>query len=534
MNFKLSTKIVILSFCSVFLVILVGGSVMVKKVAQNMKDEMGKRALAIARTLAQMSVIQENIEVGGGWTKIQPVAEKTRVATGVEYIVVVNMEGIRYSHPLADRIGRPFSGDDLLPALNDREYTSHAEGVLGPSVRAFVPVKTDEGNRQVGVVVVGILTPTFTGIIKSLRLEIFLILILCPSLGFIGSIYLAGKIKEAMFRMEPEEIARLLEERTAILQAIGEGIIAIDRDSRITIANQAAGRILGIPDEEMVGKYIKDVLKETHLPRVLKRGEPEYNQERLIRNTVIISNRVPVRVNGQVVGAVATFRDRTEIHRLAEELTGVKAFVDALRVQNHEHLNRLHTIAGLIQLKQYHEATEYIFNVTEEQQNITAFLARRIKNAGVAGLLMGKYGRAKELKVSMVIDKKSSLSGLPDKVDSNALVVIIGNMLENALEALKRSDGADKKLYFYISDRGGCLKIIVRDSGPGIPEELSDMIFENGFSTKEEQGHGLGLYIVKEHVAAAGGTITVHSPPGECTEFTVTIPYHAVPERCPV
>lgn len=527
-NLKLSTKITLLSFCLVFSVVVVGGFVLVNKIALTMEDEMGKRALAIARTLAQMSVIKENIEIEGGWEKIQPVAEKTRVATGVEYIVVVNMEGMRLSHPVADRIGRPFSGEDLPPALADSEYTTSAEGVLGPSVRAFVPVKVDEGDRQVGVVVVGVLTPTFISIIKSIRFEIYLTLVLCSSLGFIGAIFLARRIKEAMFRMEPQEIARLLEERTAILQALGEGIIAIDKDCRITVANQAARKILREENRQLVGKSIREVLKESNLPGILDKGEPEYNQERVINNTVIISNRVPVRVNGQVVGAVATFRDRTEIHRLAEELTGVKAFVEALRVQNHEHLNRLHTIAGLIQLKQYHDAMEYIFDITEEQQNITSFLTSKIKDISVGGLLLGKYGRAKEIKADLLIDKNSSLSRLPEKVDSNALVVIIGNMLENALDALKKCDTYKRKVYFYISDRQGSLEIVVRDSGPGIPDTLIESIFENGFSTKDEDGHGLGLYIVKEHVAAAGGTIRVDSTPGAGTEFTITIPYYPI------
>ncbi|MCL6478482.1 MAG: sensor histidine kinase [Peptococcaceae bacterium] len=523
-NIKLSTKIFILSFCSVLLATFAGGAVMVIKIAQIMEDEMGKRCLAIARTMAQMPLIQENTEKDDGWSKIQPVAEKTRVATGTEYIVVVNMKGIRYSHPVADRIGKPFSGEDLIPALTDKEYVSMAEGVLGPSVRAFVPVKTDEGNRQVGVVVVGVLTPTFISIYKSIRFEIYAVLLLCSAVGFIGSILLAKSIKRAMFSMEPAEIARLLEERTAILQALGEGIIAIDIDYRITVANEAAKRILGIGDEAL-GQKITDLIKDSPLPRVLERGEPEYNQERVINNTVIISNRVPVRVNGQLVGAVATFRDRTEVYRLAEELTGVKAFVEALRVQNHEHLNRLHTIAGLIQLRQYTEAMDYIFNITEEQQNITSFLTRRIKDSSVAGLLLGKYGRAKEIRVNMTIDKHSSLKRLPDKIDSNTLVVIIGNVLENALEALKDCATCSRNVYFYISDRDQQLEIVVHDSGPGIGDAIRERIFENGFSTKETEGRGLGLYIVKEHVSAAGGTISVDCPPGEGTRFVIKIPY---------
>jgi len=497
---------------------------MVTKIAIIMEDEMGRRALAIARTMAQTPQIQENVEKWQGWTKIQPIAEKTRVATGAEYIVVVNMDGIRYSHPVAERIGKHFSGEDIYPSLTDKESISAAKGVLGPSVRAFVPIKADEGTRQVGVVVVGILTPTFSSIYKSIRFEVYSVLILCSILGFIGSIFLASRIKKAMFEMEPEEIATLLEERIAIFQALGEGIIAIDSNQKITVANEAATKILETDNDKLIGKSIRDVLKKSNLPRVLEKGEPEFNQEMVINNTVIISNRVPVRVKGRVVGAVATFRDRTDIHRLAEELTGVKAFVEALRVQNHEHLNRLHTIAGLIQLKKYHDVMDYVFNITEEQKNITSFLTGRIKDSSLAGLILGKYGRAKEIRADMIIDSNSSLTRLPDKVDSNALVVIIGNILENAIEALKKCDTGPKKIYFLVSDKGGSLNITVEDSGHGIPEEIHGRIFENGFSTKEDDGHGLGLYIVNEHIMAAGGSISVDSSPGKGTRFTITIP----------
>lgn len=523
-NLKLSTKITILSFALVLLVGLLGGSVMVNKVAGIMEEEMGKRALAIARTLAQMPVIQDNVTRQEGWESIQPIAEKTRVATGVEYIVVVDMKGIRHSHPVAERIGKPFSGEDLQPALSDREIISSARGVLGPSVRAFVPVKVDQGNRQVGAVVVGVLTPTFRSIIHHIRFELYAILALCFTTGFLGSIFLARRIKKAMFRLEPEQIARLLEERTAIIQAMGEGIIAIDKDCNITVANDAAQKIINI-GQEHVGKSIGEVLVDSALPRVLETAEPEYNQERIINNTVIITNRVPVLVNGKVAGAVATFRDRTEIHHLAEELTGVKAFVEALRVQNHEHLNRLHTIAGLIQLKQYQKAMDYVFDITEEQQNITLFLNKKIKDLNVAGLLLGKYGRAKEIGAELVIDQQSSLAQLPGRINSNVLVVILGNLLENALDALQGYQGSNKSIYLYISGKDGVLKIIVHDSGPGIPWENRGKIFKNGYSTKVDEGHGLGLHIVSTHAEAAGGTVSVECPPDKGTRIEITIPY---------
>lgn len=525
-NIKMLTlrnKLAILSFASVVLAMAIGGMILAVKITHILEEEMGMRVLAIARTLAQMEEIQSNVGKTGGHTVIQPIAEKTRLATGVEYIVVVDMNRVRYSHPVSDRIGKQFTESDLNAALANHEYTSRAIGVLGPSIRAFVPIKVDEGNRQVGVVIVGILTPAFSALSKMIYVQISSALIVCLLVGLLGALYLADRIKKAMFSMEPEEIARLLEERTAIFQAMGEGIIAIDRHNKITVANEEARRILGA-GKEITGLPICEVLPETYLPRVLQSGKAEINQERVINDTVIITSRVPIKYKGEIVGAVATFRDKSDVHRLAEELTGVKLYVEALRVQNHEYMNKLHTIAGLIQLDKSEQALDYIFAETEAKQELTRTLTRNICNYSIAGLILGKYSRAKELKINLNIDKNCILRAFPKRLDSAALAVILGNLLENAMDAVKDMDDSRKKIYFAIFDTGDLLTIKVEDCGCGISSSLREQIFEQGFSTKGVQGHGIGLYLVKRHVDNAGGCIYVEEREQGGTCFKVIIP----------
>ncbi|MHB1041407.1 MAG: DcuS/MalK family sensor histidine kinase [Eubacteriales bacterium] len=529
--YTLRTKMAVLSFCSVFLAILIGGLIVVDKISTILEKEIGMRAIAIARTLAQSEGIQKNIGRPDGFDYIQPLAERTRLVTGVDYIVIVDMEGTRYSHPVEDRIGQKFSDPDLGPSLANNEYISSAEGVLGPSVRAFVPVKVDEGTRQVGVVIVGILTPTIYTILKNIRLQIFYSLGTGLIVGLLGSIYLARKIKNAMFSMEPEEIAKLLQERTAIFQAMGEGIIAIDTESRITVANKEAKRIIGRENEDILGRKIRDIVPNTPLPEVLQTGMAQLNQEMVINNTVILVNRVPIRVKDSIIGAVSTFQDKTEVNRLAEELTGVKVFIEALRVQNHEHMNKLHTIAGLVQLEKYQQAVDYIFDLTEEQQEMTRLVTRNISDNRVAGLLLGKYNRAKELRVDLVISQDSRLKSLPANLDGSALVVIIGNLIENALDAVRQETGGTRKVFFSLLDRAGILTISVRDTGPGIPGDIRDSIFKQGFTTKGSTSRGLGLYLVKRYVEMAGGTIDFSSKEGGGTEFAVSIPRETAPKN---
>lgn len=518
----LRTKMAFFAFSLVLLAVAIGGFFVIQKVTLVIEEEMGLRALAIARTLAQMDEINEHVGDPDGWEYIQPIAEKTRLATGVAYIVVLDMDRIRYSHPVRDRIGKEFTDQDIGAALANHEYVSRAQGVLGHSVRAFVPIKVDEGTRQVGVVVVGVLTPTMAQILHKVMLEVYSFLAVGLIIGLVGSLLLARNIKRAMFSMEPEEIARILQERIAIFQSMGEGVVAIDTDARITVLNNEARRLLKL-DYEPVGSPVTEVIPNTNLPRVLKTGEPEHNQEVVINDTVVISNRVPVKVDGEIVGAVATFRDKTEINALAEELTGIKAFVEAQRVQNHEYMNKLHTIAGLVQLKHYDQALDYIFDITEEQQKITSLVNKRIRDYRLAGMLLGKYARAKELKINFIIDPASYMDRLPASVSSNALVVIAGNLLENAFDSVRTEVDERRRVYFKIQHAPDSLIMEVRDWGGGINPGMEQKIFEHGFSTKGS-ARGIGLFLVQRTLASMNGGIEVKRPEDGGIRMVVTLP----------
>ncbi len=522
--FGLHMKMAVLSFSSVLLAIIIGGVIVVDKFSRILEKEIGMRAIAIARTMAQLEDVKANVGKPDGHLYIQPIAERARLATGVEYIVVLDMEGVRYSHPVEERIGKKFTDADLGPALANNEYISNAEGVLGPSVRAFVPIKVDDGQRQVGVVVVGILTPTIVTLLRSIQIQLYYSMAAGLLIGLLGSLYLARKIKSAMFSLEPEEIARLLEERIAVIQAMNEGVIAIDTECRITIANDEAVRIIGRPGDEIIGRHVREIIPNSRLPEVLETGKPQLNQEMILNETIILANRVPIKFKGEIIGAVSTFQDKTEVNRLAEELTGVKSFVEALRVQNHEHLNKLHTIAGLIQLGQHQQALDFIFNVTEEQQEITRILTKNIYNSSIAGLLLGKYMRAKELKVDFVIDRRTRLRELPLPLKTGDLVLIIGNLIENAFDAVRLLGPERRKVYFYMNDSDDFLEIIVKDLGPGIPEEIREIVFEQGFTTKGSPNRGLGLYLVKRCLILSGGTISIDCPQEGGTNLFIKIP----------
>jgi len=247
-------------------------------------------------------------------------------------------------------------------------------------VRAFVPIMNHEG-QQIGVTVVGYSVLTVVELLQTMQTELMITVLLSLLFSAWGARTLGLHMKKQMFGLEPHEIAKMYVERTETFNAMHEGIIAIDNDLTITIFNEKACDILGVYEKpsKLIGQKIFHVLPDTRLPEILELDQPLFNRELYINNHSIMSNRIPIQVNGETVGAVAMFKDRTEVKKLAEELTGVRAFVQALRVQTHEHKNKLHTIAGLLQLGHHEQALSYLTQVKEEHDEITNFLNESIR-----------------------------------------------------------------------------------------------------------------------------------------------------------
>jgi two-component system, CitB family, sensor histidine kinase DctS len=515
-------KMTILSFGVVLFALLIGFIIFVGKAIEMKKEELGNQALITARTVANLPTVQSHLEDSLGWKGIQPVVENIRTVNGSDYIVVLNMNRIRYSHPSEEQLGTISAGKDEGPAFAEHSYVSTAKGDLGTAVRGFVPVMNTD-HQQIGVVVVGILLPSTFDIMSNLKNELIIIGAITLLFGMMGSWLLAGQIKKDTFQLEPHEIGRLLVERTATFQAMNEGIIAIDNQQRLTVFNDKAKEILLIKGNP-TGKSIHEVLPSFKLPDVLITREPVYHEEMTLYNRIILHSRVPILVNEDIVGAVAVFQDRTEMTRLAEELTGVKEFVEALRVQNHEHQNALHTVAGLIQLEENEKALDYIFHSSREEEDLSAFLAERIKLDRLTGLLLGKIRRGRELGIEVQIDPDSYLTSLPSLLDEHDFVILLGNLIENSLYALKDTTEESKSVHVYLKEDPDMFHIEIEDNGIGISEEQVPQLFNHGYTTKGKDGSGLGLYLIHSIVEKSKGHIQVKSTPGEGTVFQLAFP----------
>lgn len=520
---SLKTRMILLVCLLVLSLTLLSGGMYTAMIGEILEEKIGKQALQVAQTVAKIPLVRQQIIKLQPEGKLQQLAEEIRLQTGAEFIVIGNIEGIRFSHPKPERIGKKMVGGDNAQALERGEsYISRAVGTLGPSIRGKAPITTkDDG--IVGVVSVGYLLEDVRHIVHEQQLKVGVLVGVLMLIGIFGAVHISNHVKQKIFGLEPEQIARLFSERASIIESIREGIVAIDRNSNVTVANRMAIDSVGCnTEEELLGKHIRDVLPGARLSKVLDGGEQRFDHEFEVQGTMMILNTVPMIENDKIVGAVASFRRKHELDILAKQLSQVKEYSEMLRAQTHEYSNKLHTIAGLIQIGHENEALELIGKEAAGYQGLIAFLAKAVPFPVLAAFIIGKYNHAQELRINFEIDPESQLTDVPEDLNREKLVTILGNLIDNAFDAALHGKN-QPQVSLSMTDSGNDLVFEIGDSGLGIPPELTKKIFHRGFTTKQ-QDRGHGLYLVMSALKDLNGEITLNDSELGGALFTVFIP----------
>ncbi len=520
---SLKARMICLVCLLVFSLTLVAGGLYTAMIGDVLEDQIGKRALQVSRTVAQIPLVKQQIVKKHQEGLLQALAEQIRKEVGAEFIVIGNRDGIRFSHPKTDRLGKRMVGGDNAPALELGEsYVSRAIGTLGPSIRGKVPIFAEDGSI-IGVVSVGYLQENVRGIIYDHQVKVGVLEGVLVIFGILGAVSISNRFKRAIFDLEPEQIARLLTERETIIDSIREGIVAIDREAKVTVVNQQAIDILDRDSEaQVIGHPVRDVLPGAKLSRILSGGEQRHDQELEVNGTIMLINTVPMLEKGIIIGAVASFRRRDELDILAKQFSQVKEYSEMLRAQTHEYSNKLHTIAGLIQIDHNREALELICRETAGYQGLIAFLAKAVPFPVLAAFIIGKYNHAQELRIEFEIDPDSQLTDVPSELSREKLLTILGNLIDNAFDAALQGERT-AKIKLSMTDVGNDLVFEIEDSGAGIPAERSEQIFEKGFTTKQDD-RGQGLYLTKKALRDLGGQITLSDSDLGGALFSVFIP----------
>ena len=492
-------------------------------VSSILEEYIGRNALNVSKAVSLTSEIQQGL-LKQNSTQIQQYAESVRKATGAKFVVVGDHEGKRYSHPVPERIGKFMVGGDNARALEGGEaYISKAVGTLGPSMRGKVPV-FDDAAKVIGVVSVGYLQETVEVVTADYLQRILLWVFILFLLGGLGTWLIARDVKLSIFGLEPAEIATLFKERNAILDSIREGVVAINDEGLVTMLDHEAAKILDIPPESGIGTPIESILPQTRMLEVLESGEEQFDQEMMIGDIEVVVNRVPIWQNERVTGVVSSFRRKQEIDRMAQELTQIQEYSEALRAQTHEYSNKLHTLAGLIQLGSHKEALDLIGRETSGYQELLGTLAETVPDPLLSAIILGKYNRAQELRINFKLDPESRMIDIPENISREKIVTILGNLLENAFEAAQEKNSGAHTVQLSMTDIGNDLIFEVEDSGSGIEVESTDLLMQHGFTTKSGAGRGIGLSLVHQNLEYLGGHLTVVRSSIGGMRFTIYIP----------
>lgn len=480
-------------------------------------DQAMRRALAIAGTTASPRLAAGL--TGGPPSARGPVqteAERVRASTGAEYVVVMDTRGVRWSHPDPVQIGRVVSTDPSA-ALAGREVMEIDSGTLGRSARGKVPLRDADG-RTVGAVSVGIeydsVRDRLLGAIPGLLAHAGGAL----AAGALAAYLISRRLQRQTHDLAFSDISALLAEREAMLHGIREGVVALDRTGSVRLMNDEAQRLLGL-GPEAAGRPLDEVLGRGRTADVLAGRVTGEDLVTVRGHRVLIANRMPTDDGG----AVATLRDRTELEHLGRELDATRGLIDALRAQDHEHANRMHTLLGLLELEMHEEAVEFVTEVVGVHRATAEQVTEKVHDPLLAALLVGKATVAAERGVSLRLAPDSLL---PDRlVDPRELVTVVGNLVDNALDAAAGTPDARVGVSFRTEGRTVVLR--VSDSGPGVPEERRELIFTEGWTTKAPPVHGkrgLGLALVRRLAERRGGTATVAGGPDGGAGFTVVLP----------
>ncbi|MFH8366554.1 ATP-binding protein [Streptomyces sp. NPDC018031] len=490
-------------------------------------DQAMRRALAIAQTTAAEPELAVSLDgprpdPAG---PVQRTAERIRRATGAEYVVIMDRRGVRWSHPSPGEVGKPVSTDPT-EVLAGHEVMQIDTGTLGRSARGKVPLRTADG-EVTGAVSVGIayenVRDRLIGAVPGLLAYAGGAL----AVGALAAYGVARRLRRRTHDLAFSDISGLLAEREAMLHGIREGVLALDERGRIRLVNDEAQRLLEL-DADHTGRPLEEVLPPGRTADVLAGRVTGADLLTVSGGRVLVANRMPTGDGG----AVATLRDRTELERLGRELDGTRGLIDALRAQDHEYANRMHTLLGLLELGLHEEAVEYVAEAVGGHRATAEQVAERVRDPLLAALLVGKATVAAERGVALRIAPESLL---PDRlVDPPGLVTIVGNLVDNALDAAAGSEQPRVEVGLRTMDRA--VRVTVTDTGPGVPADRREDVFTEGWSTKAPPTHrerGIGLALVRRLAERQGGDVRVGDRDGGGAEFTVILPEALTEEAAP-
>jgi two-component system, CitB family, sensor kinase len=508
----------LLGILGVLLVTTGVGAVLYGRLArQTLDGQYEERARTAADMVAALADVQHAVAAGDPQNQLQPLAQRLAEHSGLTYIVITDRTGLRFSHPNPQLVGHRL--EEPVAALDGRDHVGVDNGSLGRSANGKAPV-LDSSGQVIGQVSVGTLESQVASEASAAVPTILEYSALALLVGTAAALLMARALKRLTFGLELRQIAALLQEREAMLYGIHEGVIGFDTEGRVRLINDQARRLLRIR-ENAIGRRLTDLLPPGRLRSVLAGEIPGTDHRVITDEALLVVNRRPAVVAGRDAGSVATLQDRTELEGLVRRMNAISGLTDALRAQQHEFVNRLHVLAGLLDLGEHEEARRYLTVLGQDDLASAEALRARIAPPALAALLVAKQAVANEHGVELVVTEDSHLDA-PEAL-TLTLTTVLGNLIDNAIEAVAAAEPPRTVTVALADDVDISLEVV--DTGPGVSPADAERVFADGYTTKtalDGAPRGVGLALVRRVVRRAGGTVDV--TPGPNGRFTVHLP----------
>lgn len=526
-RYSLRTIIIFIVMISTFISLIASGILIRNYVVNQKIHQVEEKIKLITDMVARQPEIIQALETpANNETDIQQLASDIMKDTQVDFVVVLDKNLIRLSHPDQTALGKPFSNiPDAKLALDGKSHFSTKEGILGEGTRYFTPVKDNQGN-VIGVICVGLRSITIDAELEEAHTKLLIGLFLGLSVGILGATYGAYRIKKIIFNLEPYEIANLVYDKELVEQEITESILAINLNKQIILMNKEAQKLLKKIDSSYnlkLNDFLPEKLYEALFESVFISKQKIKDQRLSIDPLNIVVNTSPIFAKNKFRGAVVTFRDQSDLTLLIQQLSGTEQYIDSLRAQTHEFMNKMQVIMGMIELKQYDDVSRYINKLHNNFQAEVGYITDKVKSAAIAGYLLGKAGEAQEQKITFILDPNSYLPELTESADIHELLQILGNVLTNAFDAVKLEFVKEVTLSLNFDSEEEIIIITISDNGCGIDLSYANQIFNNKFSTKSTN-RGYGLYMVHKTITSRAGLIEFSSTKDLGTEFYIEFP----------
>jgi len=511
----LASQLVLVQLLLIGAVLVAVSAVWVEQTRTPYRRVESRRVLSVAETLAAPPAIRLG-PVDEAGASLPATVTALQSLTGLELAAVADTSG-RVVVATDPRLTGTLLPWPELQAAPQRSATGLVQLGTASYLVGAVPILSDpDGDerptRQLGVALAAQPDLSRFASLQAAAPTLLTYLGAAMLLGVIGSLLLARWIKRQTLGMEPTDMAALAEQREAIFSGIAEGVIALDPHDRVTFVNPLATRLLSLPalatgqtlDQLGIGGRLHDVLTGT--------GTTGTDEVVIRAGRVLALNRKAVVHQNRLIGSVTTLRDRTELAELERELGAFRGTTHLLRAQTHEFANQLHTISGLIEIREYDEVLNFVDTLVERRASLDLTVARRVEDLSVAALLVAKASVAAEKQVELRVGERTALAALRSE-SSFDVATVLGNLIDNGIDAVAAEPRHGRWVLVEIRQSGSSVELSVADSGPGLGAGLATEVFEHGYTTKAaQQGErGIGLALTRLVCKRRGGEVVARN-----------------------